>query len=144
MSFGERLKKIRTERGLRQEDIGKIVHVGKSTVSQWENNIHTPDLETVAKIARALNVSVEQFIDDAPPQLLGRTDYRTTSTPVAHKIITPPHIDDELWTEEELMEIERFKNFILSKRKESVHPIHHMAFTTQKTPPATRPTKKPR
>jgi len=66
MSFGERLKKIRIERGLRQEDIGKIVHVGKSTVSQWENNIHVPDLETVTNIANALNVPVDY--------LLGRID----------------------------------------------------------------------
>lgn len=67
-SFGERLKKLRTERGLRQEDIGKIVHVGKSTVSQWENNIHVPDLETVSKIASFLNVSVDYLLgNDSTP-----------------------------------------------------------------------------
>jgi repressor LexA len=68
MNFGERLKKIRIERGLRQEDIGKIVHAGKSTVSQWENNIHVPDLETVTKIVAALNIPLDY--------LLGRTDSR--------------------------------------------------------------------
>lgn len=66
MSFGERLRKIRKERGLRQEDIGKVAHVGKSTVSQWENNIHTPDLETVSKIAAYLNVPVDYFFVDDP------------------------------------------------------------------------------
>ncbi|HAY20709.1 MAG TPA: hypothetical protein DCY27_00770, partial [Desulfobacterales bacterium] len=66
MRFGERLKKIRTERGLRQEDIGRIVHVGKSTVSQWENNIHTPDLETVSKIANHLNIPVGYFLANDP------------------------------------------------------------------------------
>jgi transcriptional regulator with XRE-family HTH domain len=65
-TFGKRLKEIRIERGLRQEDIGAIVHVGKSTVSQWENNVHVPDIETIAKIASHLNVSIDY--------LLGRTD----------------------------------------------------------------------
>lgn len=49
-SFGERLKKVRIDRGLRQEDIGAIVHMGKSTVSQWENNIHVPDIVFLSKI----------------------------------------------------------------------------------------------
>jgi len=62
VGFGERLKKVRIKKGLRQEDIGKIVHVGKSTVSQWENNIHVPDLETVTKIANHLNVSVDWLL----------------------------------------------------------------------------------
>ncbi|MCL6479900.1 MAG: helix-turn-helix domain-containing protein, partial [Peptococcaceae bacterium] len=80
MNFGERLKKIRMERGLRQEDIGKIVHVGKSAVSQWENNIHVPDLETVTKIANALNIPVDY--------LLGRID--NPSTPSWWYRDTPP------------------------------------------------------
>jgi transcriptional regulator with XRE-family HTH domain len=62
MGFGDQLKKLRNERGLRQEDIGKAVHVGKSTVSQWESNIHVPDLETVTKIANYLNVSIDYLL----------------------------------------------------------------------------------
>jgi transcriptional regulator with XRE-family HTH domain len=72
-TFGKRLKEIRIERGLRQEDIGAIVHVGKSTVSQWENNVHVPDIETIAKIASHLNVSIDY--------LLGRTDIRNPDQP---------------------------------------------------------------
>ncbi|WP_281168432.1 helix-turn-helix domain-containing protein [Desulfovirgula thermocuniculi] len=66
MTFGERLRKRRMELGLRQEDVGKWVHVGKSTVSQWENGIHMPDMETVSILANHLGVSVDW--------LLGRTN----------------------------------------------------------------------
>ena len=137
MTLGERLKISRTKRQMTQEFAAKQLGITFQALSNYERDTRDPDTELLGKMANLYDVTTD-FL------LLGRTDYRTTSTPVAHKIITPPHIDDELWTEEELMEIERFKNFILSKRKESVHPIHHMAFTTQKTPPATRPTKKPR
>ncbi|MDD2297635.1 MAG: helix-turn-helix transcriptional regulator [Sphaerochaetaceae bacterium] len=89
MGFGEQLKKARTKRGLRQEDIGKIVHVGKSTVSQWENNIHVPDLETVNKIADYLNVS---------------TDYlhgRTSDPRTIEEIKKQPFDYSELFTQED-------------------------------------------
>lgn len=101
-SFGERLKKVRIDRGLRQEDIGAIVHVGKSTVSQWENNIHVPDIETIVKIANYLNVTSDY--------LLGRTNVRTPIETIA------AHHEGEEWTEEELEEIERFKEFVRMNR----------------------------
>ena len=87
-SFGERLKKVRIDRGLRQEDIGAIVHVGKSTVSQWENNIHVPDIETIVKIANYLNVTSDY--------LLGLTNVRNPIETIA------AHHDGDEWTEEEL------------------------------------------
>jgi len=102
--FGNRLKEVRIERGLRQEDIGNIVHVGKSTVSQWENNIHVPDLETVRRIANYLNVS---------------TDYLLCLSDIKDPIQTiAAHHEDEEWTEEELAEIERFKEFVRMKRQQ--------------------------
>lgn len=101
-SFGERLKKVRIDRGLRQEDIGAIVHVGKSTVSQWENNIHVPDIETIVKIANYLNVTSDY--------LLGLTNVRNPIETIA------AHHEGEEWTEEELEEIERFKEFVRMKR----------------------------
>jgi transcriptional regulator with XRE-family HTH domain len=101
-SFGERLKKVRIDRGLRQEDIGAIVHMGKSTVSQWENNIHVPDIETIVKIANYLNVTSDY--------LLGRTNVRNPIETIA------AHHEGEEWTEEELEEIERFKEFVRMKR----------------------------
>ena len=67
MSFGEQLKNARVARGLRQDDIGRILRVGKSTISQWENNIHVPNLETVTKIANFLNVSVDLLLGRAAP-----------------------------------------------------------------------------
>lgn len=67
MGLGERLKQIRTERGLRQEDIGQALRVGKSAVSQWESGIHEPSIATIHKIADLLNVTTDY--------LLGRTDH---------------------------------------------------------------------
>lgn len=67
-TFGKRLRALREQRGLRQEDIGKVINVGKSAVSQWESGARIPDLETVNRLSSYFGVSVDY--------LLGRTDSR--------------------------------------------------------------------
>ncbi|GBF33572.1 HTH-type transcriptional regulator xre [Desulfocucumis palustris] len=62
MNFGKRLRELREEKGLRQEDIGKYLHIGKSAVSQWENGIRMPDSYTINKLADYFNVTVDYLI----------------------------------------------------------------------------------
>ena len=42
MLFGERLRELREDKGLRQEDVAALFGFGKSTVSQWENGKSQP------------------------------------------------------------------------------------------------------
>lgn len=69
-SLGQRIKELRTEQRLTQEQLGKILNVGKSTISQYENNINTPDKGTLQKLADFFNISVDY--------LLGRTNNRNS------------------------------------------------------------------
>lgn len=66
--LGNRIKQLRIEKGLTQEQLGNILNIGKSTVSQYETGINTPDINMAGKIADYFNVSVDW--------LLGRTDQR--------------------------------------------------------------------
>jgi transcriptional regulator with XRE-family HTH domain len=66
MSFGRRIKQLREEKGVRQEDIGNLFSVSKSAVSQWENDIRTPDMDIIIKLA--------DFFDVSTDYLLGRTN----------------------------------------------------------------------
>ena len=110
-TFGGRLRQVRINRGLRQEDIGAIVHTGKSTVSQWENNIHVPDIQTIIKIARHLNVSSDY--------LLGLSDIAAPpETQAAHRTDDPTN---EL-PEEARKSLEEFKAYIVSGNRISISP----------------------
>lgn len=51
----ENLKKIRKARGLTQEELGKIVGVSKSSISQYESGTKTPSFEVGLKLAEALD-----------------------------------------------------------------------------------------
>ena len=64
----ERLRELRTEAGLSQEQLAGILSLHKSTVSLYENGRREPDDDTMQRIAAYFRVSVDY--------LLGRTDVR--------------------------------------------------------------------
>ena len=61
--FGDRLKKMRKERNLTQEEIGELCEVGKTTISNWENNITQPPFEIVKKLAQYFGVTIDYLLN---------------------------------------------------------------------------------
>ena len=66
--FANRLISLRKERGLSQEDIGKIINKKRSTVSGYETEGKEPDIETLCLLADYFGVSTDF--------LMGRSDKR--------------------------------------------------------------------
>lgn len=70
MKTGELIKKLRTEKGLTQEQLGDLVGVQKSAIAKWENgrveNIKRPKIKLLAEI---FGVSPTIFLntDDVKP-----------------------------------------------------------------------------
>ena len=60
--FSETLKKLRTERGLSQTQLGKQLFVNQSTVARWENGIRLPDATMITHISRVLDVDVSTLL----------------------------------------------------------------------------------
>ncbi len=56
-AFAINLKKLRKERGLTQEELGKALGVGKSCISNYEKNFSMPDIYRLVKIANFFCVS---------------------------------------------------------------------------------------
>ncbi len=72
MIIGDRLRVLREEKKLSQGDIEKRTGLFRSYISRVENNHTIPNIETLEKWARALEVPMYQlFYDgDEPPKLL--------------------------------------------------------------------------
>ncbi len=68
MKLGERLKTLRKEKNLTQEQLAKIIHVGKVSVCCYEKEVRTPSIDTLIDLANIFNVSLDY--------LVGRTDKR--------------------------------------------------------------------
>ena len=65
--FGEKLKKFRKANKLGQVELAKIMNVANGTISMWESNQRTPDIDTIKSLAKLFHVSINELIDDENP-----------------------------------------------------------------------------
>ena len=71
MIIGDRLREMREEKKLSQGDIGKRTGLVRLYISRVENNHTVPNIETLEKMARALEVPMSQlFYDGEEPSKL--------------------------------------------------------------------------
>ena len=60
--FAERLKDLREERGLSQNQLAKLAGVSQVAISMWEKNLRTPTIDNVITLAKIFNVSADFLI----------------------------------------------------------------------------------
>ena len=61
-----RIKQLRKDAGMRQEDLAKALGVSRQTIIAIENDKYNPTLELAMKIARLLQLHVDDifYLDD--------------------------------------------------------------------------------
>lgn len=66
ISTGEKIKKIRQSKGLTQEQLGALCDppMAGSAIRRYENNKSNPKIQTLQKIAKALEVPVNSIRSD--------------------------------------------------------------------------------
>ena len=70
MIFSARLKQLRNEKELTQQDLADVLSVGRATIAGYETKGKQPDYEKLTIIADYFNVTIDY--------LLGKTDNPTT------------------------------------------------------------------
>lgn len=99
----EFIAKLIDQRGSRRSFADEI-GIPKSTLqSMIERGIGRASIDTVLKVCKALGITTEQL------EAVERGEDVT---------IAPKEIEEE-WTEEELLELEKYKEFLKSKRQNS-------------------------
>ena len=63
--FAETLKKLRTEKGLSQRQLGSKMFVNGSTITRWENGSRLPDAAMITRLARVLGTDVSTLLSAA-------------------------------------------------------------------------------
>ena len=61
-SFGRRLKELRRERRLLQEDVSKVVGVSRQSIGCYEMGKSEPDIDSIRKIAAFFKVSTDYLL----------------------------------------------------------------------------------
>lgn len=60
--LGEKILKLRKQNGFSQEQLGEKVNVTRQTISNWELNETTPNLQQLELLSKALNISADELI----------------------------------------------------------------------------------
>ena len=63
-SLGEKIKNIRISNNLKQSELADILHISEKTISSWENDRTTPDLNMIYKISNYFKKSFYYLISD--------------------------------------------------------------------------------
>lgn len=64
MTFGEKIKSLRKEHNWKQEELAEKIGTDIRQISLYENGKTSPSIETVVKIARAFNISIDYLLID--------------------------------------------------------------------------------
>ncbi|MBR2132995.1 MAG: helix-turn-helix transcriptional regulator [Oscillospiraceae bacterium] len=79
--LGQTIRKLRQERGMKQEDLGIAVGVTKQSVSNWENENIMPSIDLLIRLADCFGVSTDYLLGRAQRITLdatGLTDTQAT------------------------------------------------------------------
>lgn len=103
MTTGQLIKAARKKAGMTQAALAEKLDISYVGVSQWENDLRNPKLETLQRIAVALGVSVQDLVGDW--DTVDKEEFKRifiygegiTSNPPPQEQINPPQRPTYLW-----------------------------------------------
>ena len=112
MLIGSRIRELRKNKNLSQEKLGKMINVTKVSISCYENELRSPDLETFELLVDAL--------DTTPDYLLGRDKLVISEENEKYKKYLP---NEDLDIINEISKNEKLKKFLRKDPKRGVEYI---------------------
>lgn len=96
-TLGDRIKQLRKEKDLTQEEMADQLSLNRATISNWEIDRASPDAKTIIQLADFFNVTVDYLmgISDSP---------QTNFSPKADKLLKAISLAEEL-PEEKITEL---------------------------------------
>lgn len=95
----ENLKVLRKQHNLSQQKLADILHISQQSVYKYENNITSPDLDTLIRMADFFNTSV---------------DYIIGHTEISHKI---EPVTDSMLNQDELLLLSSYRQLSPKQQK---------------------------
>jgi len=118
MKTGDRLRKLRTKKKLRQLDVAKHIGVDRSTYSKYETGDSAPDYDTLCFLADLYDVSTDYLlcrVDEPQHKIVAKEDLpRELARYVDYIEILKDYSIDDI-SPEELREVIEFAKKIKNK-----------------------------
>lgn len=64
MDFGSKISYLRKKNNMSQESLAELLDVTRQTLSKWELNETTPDINQAKKLSKIFNVSLDELTDN--------------------------------------------------------------------------------
>ena len=74
MTFGEKLKILRKEKGYSQEEFASLLNVSRQAVSKWESDRGTPETDKLLQISNMFGVTLDYLLKAEIPNENNPTD----------------------------------------------------------------------
>ncbi len=78
-TFGQRLKKIREERGLNQSELGKRAGMQPSAIAHFEADRRKPSFDNARALAKALDISADYLLGTNTATTAFRDEHKLSS-----------------------------------------------------------------
>ena len=62
MTFGEKIKKLRTDKSLTQDELAEKLYVTRTAISKWESDRGYPNIDSLKQIAKFFSVTVDDLL----------------------------------------------------------------------------------
>ena len=88
MLFNEKLKMLRKEKNLTQEELAEKLNVSRQAITKWESGDGTPDIENLKQVSVLFNTTIDELVKEEIDSLFSM--YRTQL-----KLFKGGNIDDK-------------------------------------------------
>lgn len=74
-ALGQKIRTLRTKKGLSQQQLADLMFVTRKTISNWESGIRMPDVAMLSRLAKVLDAKSYELIDaitgqGSPPNIM--------------------------------------------------------------------------
>lgn len=63
MTIAEKIKQLRKDNKMTQEDLAEKLNVPRETISKWETNIAIPDEDNIVAVSKLFNITTDELLD---------------------------------------------------------------------------------
>jgi|GEM_PF-6230795 len=76
MDFSERIRKLREEKHVTQEELGGAIHVSRSAVAKWEQGRGMPSLASLEDLSKYFSITIDALLGENGIERLQKRDKR--------------------------------------------------------------------
>ena len=64
MIIGEKITELRKKNNLTQDKLAEKINVTRQTISNWESNITSPDVNQILNLTKIFNITITDLLDE--------------------------------------------------------------------------------